>query len=149
MNQTRKARMIVHGITAAVAAMVFYFLVEDSTVMDIAIFVVGYIALSFGLDHLRDRKKAKQNGAATTINDTQIINNIFKAVGGSDNVELADHEANRIKITLKDVDLLSPEMLNELSDGGAGSTLAGNQLQIIVGTNSGEVARQITEVIGS
>ena len=145
MTQERKARMIVHGITAAIAALVYYFLIEEATVTDIAIFVIGYIVLSFVLDYFRDRRKAKKANIVGTKADATMINNLLAAMGGAENVEMAEHEVNRVKIHLKDVDLLNQDMLNELALDGTGATLTGNQLQVIIGTHSDDVARQITE----
>lgn len=78
---------------------------------------------------------------------TVLINGIIEAVGGVDNVSSCWHCATRLRFQLKDFGLLKMEKLDE-TKGVIGKKIAGDQLQVIIGPNVGQVYDQLCRITG-
>ncbi len=63
-----------------------------------------------------------------------IASNVLQAVGGKENVTSAMHCMTRLRLTLKDKSVTTPEELKKI-DGVIGAQFVGDQLQIIIGPN--------------
>lgn len=74
----------------------------------------------------------------------QIVENILPLIGGTENVALAGHCMTRLRLNLKDYSKVDVEQLKKVS-GVVGCVNTGAQLQIIIGTNVGDVYDEFCE----
>jgi len=140
-------RMIYEIITAIVLGLVFYFFNEDATFVQVAIFIGTYAILSFVFNQIfRKRRNIVQTSAANVEADAEVVNAFIESIGGVENISETEFSSARLKVTLIDVDLIDQEKLNALNFEGA--FLSGSQLQVTIGTNSGDFSQQISNLIG-
>lgn len=76
-----------------------------------------------------------------------LVNNILDMVGGNDNITLFTHCVTRLRFNVKDKGLVDLKAI-EKTEGVIGVQWSGDQLQIIVGQNVGEVYSFICKTHG-
>jgi len=139
-------KMIFHVICAIIGAVIYYLFFDEALIIDIIVFVAVYLLFSliieFVLSRSRSNRRNKNQGKPA---DNAKVEGFIEAIGGSANIVATDFEASRVKIELIDVRLINPEKLKQYALDGA--YLAGNQLQIAIGANSGEFTHQIRQAI--
>lgn len=79
------------------------------------------------------------------MNYKQLANSILDQVGGSENVSALVHCATRLRFTLKDVNKANTENLKNTA-GVVGVVNSGGQYQIIIGSDVGNVYREINQL---
>ena len=136
-------RLIIHLITATIGAFILTLIRDEIRPFEIVMFVVIYIGISIPLDYYRDRRLARRTEEVATAADAEKVKSLIEALGGTDNIETASHDGNRVKIKTKNVDLIDQDKLKELSLDGA--VLTGDQLQISIGPTSEDFARLTIE----
>lgn len=139
-------RIIYHIVFASVIAVIYYLFFDGTTLIQAVTFAVVYVILSFLLDLIMDKRKAKLNREQVVAVDEKEVLALIAAVGGTGNIESADSESARVRIVIKDVDLINQSQLEALALEGA--FLSGNQLQITIGTNSSAFAQKIASSLG-
>ena len=143
MDKKKILRIVLHLIVAIIAAIILHFL--SGTDLQRAItFVVTYMIISFILDYFRDRRQAKKNASLAKKADAETVAKLMAAAGGVENIEFADHESNRVKVKIKDANLLDEEALKTM-DFDSGAYFSGDQLQVTVGGHSEDFAQQIMD----
>jgi len=139
-------RMIFHVIFAIIGAFAYYLFFDAVLISDAIIFAIIYLVFSFLLDFIRNKIRSKKNKTQVNSIDHAKVKAFIEAVGGTENITSTDSESSRVKVVIKDVDLIDQDKLKELALDGA--YLAGDQLQMTIGESSGEFSRQIREAIG-
>ena len=77
----------------------------------------------------------------------QIVNDLLPLVGGKENVTSAFHCMTRLRLNVKDKDLVQADEIKKVN-GIAGTQFVGDQLQIIIGTNVPKVYDIFVEETG-
>lgn len=77
----------------------------------------------------------------------QMVNEIIEAVGGKDNISSCWHCATRLRFELKDWNLVNNEKIDSIK-GVMGKSVAGTQLQLIVGPSVGDVYNELCAIAG-
>lgn len=77
----------------------------------------------------------------------KLSEDILKNVGGKDNISAVTHCVTRLRLTLKNNDLVNKEEINKL-DGVLGSQFNAGQYQVIIGQQIPEVAEDFSKVSG-
>ena len=137
-------KMIFHVICAIIGAIIYYLFFTDALITDIIFFVFVYLVFSLIIEFVLSRKRNRDGTQEATADHTQ-VEGFIEAIGGVENIISTDFEASRVKIEVLDVGLIDPDQLKEFAQDGA--YLAGNQLQIPIGPNSGDFSRQIRQAI--
>ncbi|GAB6110217.1 PTS transporter subunit EIIC [Fusibacter bizertensis] len=75
-------------------------------------------------------------------NYTELSEKIINAVGGTTNISVVNHCATRLRITVKNEDLVRDAEIKNIK-GVLGLVKHGNELQIVIGTDVGNVFREI------
>ena len=78
-----------------------------------------------------DYQKNKQK--SLTADNTENGANILKAIGGKENLVSIDNCFTRLRLELKNIDIINEELLKQT--GSKGVVKRGNEIQIIYGTN--------------
>jgi len=141
MGQKRIAWIITHLIIA-IGVFILLLLNDETSPIDLVIFVVAYMTLNLVFDKFRDRRRAKQTIARDGFEskaDSELNRKLIEALGGNDNIETASHDGNRVTIKMKDVNLIDQVKIEELSLDGA--VLTDNQLKVSIGASSEDFAR--------
>jgi len=147
MNQKR-ARIIIHLVTAAVGAFVLNMLRAETEPIQLVIFVVAYVGLSVVLDVFRDRRRLRQDAQTSGFKvkaDAELNRKVVEALGGNDNIETASHDGNRVTIMMKDIDLLDQSQLEALSLDGA--VLTGDKLTVSIGPSAEDFTQLLLEMV--
>jgi len=71
-------------------------------------------------------------------------NKLVELLGGIDNIIDSEYSHSRFKVTLKDVSIVDKEGIQKL--GSKGIVEIDNQLKIILGTNSKQLAKYISQL---
>lgn len=82
------------------------------------------------------------------MNYKTMAENILSASGNKENVERVFHCATRLRLDLVDIKVIDKKRIEEL-DGVAGINIAGNQLQVIVGTDVTNVYNEMNKLVGN
>ena len=141
-------KMIFHVICAIIGAVIYFLFFDEALIIDIVVFVAVYLLFSLIIEFVLSRSRSNRrnkNQEKTADADNAKIEGFIESIGGSTNIVATDFEASRVKIELIDASLIQPEKLKQYALDGA--YLAGNQLQIPIGANSGEFAHQIRQAI--
>lgn len=77
----------------------------------------------------------------------KMVSEIIAAVGGKDNVASCWHCATRLRFELKDWGLIKNDQIDKIK-GVMGKSVAGTQLQLIIGPGVGEVYNELCEMTG-
>lgn len=72
------------------------------------------------------------------------INKLIQCLGGKENILDVDVNMSRLKVTLKDMDIVDKDGIQKL--GARGIVEVDNQLKIIFGTNSKELKKYIVDL---
>lgn len=72
------------------------------------------------------------------------INKLIQCLGGKENILDVDVNMSRLKVTLKDMDIVDKDGIQRL--GARGIVEVDNQLKIIFGTNSKELKKYIVDL---
>ncbi len=76
---------------------------------------------------------------------TVLANSILENIGGKENVTYFDYCTTRLRVNVKDKDLVDVGKLGKVNGVLASKWQAG-QLQIIIGTDVGDVHKAITKI---
>ena len=140
-------KMIFYIIFGIIVTFAYYLFFDEVRIIDIVVFVAAYIAgsliIEFILSKIRSNQK-KDKTQAVTVDNTKITA-FIEAVGGTHNLISTDFESSRVRVIIKNVDLIDQDKFRKLPLDGA--YLAGNQLHMTVGAGSGDFSRQIQEAI--
>ena len=139
-------RMIYHIVFAVILAFAYYAFFADAEMIDGIVFAIIYLVFSILFDFILEKIRSKRNKAGVTTASHSKVEAFIAAIGGAKNITSADSESSRVKVLIEDVDLIDQDKLKELALDGA--YLAGNQLQVTMGTSSDDFVRQIREAIG-
>ncbi|MCL1990683.1 MAG: hypothetical protein FWG67_07325 [Defluviitaleaceae bacterium] len=140
-------RIMLHIVCGLIGALVYYMLFEETTPLQAIWFCFLYVGISVVFDVVlgRIRLRNKKGENLITTADHEQVKALIEAIGGTANIVSTDFESARVKVVIKDVDLLDQEELKSLSLEGA--YLSGNQLQVTVGKSSSDFSRQIQDSI--
>jgi len=138
-------KMIYHIISSLVLGIIYYLVVDGATITHVAIFVGTYALVSLVMHQLVKKRLTPVKKNEPILADAQQVTDFIQALGGVHNISSVDSESARIKVGIKDVDLINQEQLKALNFEGA--FLSGAHLQVTVGPNSGDFSRQIGELI--
>ena len=139
-------KMIFHVICALVGALIYYLFFEDALLIDVIVFVTVYLLFSLLIEFVLSRSKSnRRNRNQDAVADHEQVDGFIDSIGGIGNIITTDFEASRVKIEVRDVGLIDPDKLKDYALDGA--YLAGNQLQITIGPNSGDFSDQIRKAI--
>lgn len=72
------------------------------------------------------------------------INKLIQCLGGKDNILDVEVNLSRMKVTLKDMEIIDKDGIQKL--GARGIVEVDNQLKIIFGTNSKELKKYIVDL---
>lgn len=72
------------------------------------------------------------------------INKLIQCLGGKENILDVDVNMSRLKVTLRDMDIVDKDGIQKL--GARGIVEVDNQLKIIFGTNSKELKKYIVDL---
>ena len=72
------------------------------------------------------------------------INKLIQYLGGKDNIEDVQINLSRLKVTLKDMNIVNKEGIQKL--GAKGIVEIDNQLKIILGPNSKQLKKYIDDI---
>ena len=134
-------RILISNILSGIifGAIYYFFISEDIT--ELVLVTLGFVALSMLLEIVLKKRKTKRGiTEVTTVGDAEAAK-FIDALGGRTNITSASHEASRVKVSLKDVDLINQEQLKSLELEGA--FLSGDHLQVTVGKQAASMAQQI------
>ncbi|MCL2567587.1 MAG: PTS transporter subunit EIIC [Alphaproteobacteria bacterium] len=84
----------------------------------------------------REDGDVSSSSAAKLFEDTSYTDkaeNIFKALGGVDNVVVIDNCVSRLRLQLKDISLIDENLLKQ--NGSKGISKNGNNIQVVIGTD--------------
>ena len=139
-------KMIFHVICAVVGAIIYYLFFEDALIIDVIVFVSVYLLFSLFIEFIlsKSRSNRRSRNQGTTADHAQ-VSGFIESIGGAENIISTDFEASRVKIEVRNIRLINTDKLKEYALDGA--YLAGNQLQITIGPNSGDFSRQIRSAI--
>jgi PTS system beta-glucosides-specific IIC component len=76
---------------------------------------------------------------------TDLANSILENIGGKENVTYFDYCTTRLRVNVKDKDLVDVGKLSK-TDGVLASKWMGGQLQVIIGTEVGDVHKAISKI---
>ena len=138
-------RIIFHLIFAIIFAVGYYLLVDGADILEAVMFVVVYLVFSILLEFVRHKTRKKAEQIRSTVADNEKVKALIEALGGSENIVSADSESSRVKIAIRDIDLIDQDKLKEVALDGA--YLSGNQLQLTIGANSYDFSHQIRDAI--
>jgi len=134
--------MISNVISGIIFGLVYYFIFEDDLIETLLV-TLGFIILSTLIEIVLVRMRKKRTSTEVVVADEGQVLDFVRAIGGSGNIESVSHEVSRVKVTLKDVDLIDQDQLNDLALEGA--FLSGNQLQATFGKQAEYIAAKINE----
>ena len=138
-------KMIFHAIFAIIGAFVYFLFFDDIVIIDLIVFVTVYLLFSllieFVLIQIKSKKVITQTVPATEIQ----VKAFIAAIGGPGNITKTDFESSRVKVELKDVELINQANLKALFPDGA--SLTGNRLQITIGASSSDFSRQVRKAM--
>ncbi len=129
--------------------------------LGIAYFVVYYFLFRFVITKfdlntpgrkedttLKTKKDYVDNKKFTALTkDEQVAYEIVAALGGTDNLVNVDNCATRLRVTVKDGNLVDKETLT--STGAAGTVVNGASVQVIYGTTVGNIKTNVMDLINS
>ncbi|NEZ46428.1 PTS glucose transporter subunit IIB [Clostridium niameyense] len=92
------------------------------------------------------REDESSEESVATVNKSERAETIIKALGGKENLEEVDCCATRLRVTVKNVELVDKDMLK--TTGSKGVILKGNGVQVIYGPAVTIVKNEIEEIIG-
>jgi len=137
-------------ITGIIVGVIYHFFISDNAdLIETLVFVLAFIALSTLFEVILKRRREKRESTAITAvtADQAEVNKLIDGIGGQTNIISASYEVSRVKVSLKDADLIDQDKLKSLELEGA--FLSGDQLQVTVGKQAESVAQQINERIKS
>jgi len=138
-------RIIFHLFAALLLGSIYYFVYDGADVASVFIFALTYLFFSAVLDFLLHRRKKTGNNKQITTVEPEKVAALIEAVGGKENIVSSAFESSRVKIGIRDADLINKDDLEKIAVDGA--YLSGNQLQMTFGASSGDFSRQITNFI--
>ena len=139
-------KMIFHVICALVGALIYYLFFEDALIIDVIVFVTVYLLFSLLIEFVLSRSRSnRRNRTQGMTADQEQVEGFIESIGGTENIITTDFEASRVKIEVRDVGRINADKLKDYALDGA--YLAGNQLQIAIGPNSGDFSEQIRKAI--
>ncbi|MDQ0360427.1 PTS transporter subunit EIIC [Breznakia pachnodae] len=128
-----------------------YFFIKDMGLVDLSeikgIETISHVEMSRGkvtISYKTISDKEKKNMAK---NYNELASKIIDFVGGKDNISSVMHCITRLRLEIKDQNKVDKEKLDSL-DGTMGSQWANGQLQIIIGSNVGDVYEAFCQVGG-
>jgi len=129
-------KMIFHVICAVVGALIYFLFFDDALIIDIIVFVSVYLLFSLVIEFILSRSRSnRRNKTQDATADYTQVEGFIEAIGGKNNIVNTGFEASRVKIELVNVGLINADSLKEYALDGA--YLAGNQLQVTIGSNFG------------
>ena len=137
-------KIIFHLIFAIVGAFAYYLFFNDVLMNEAIVFAFVYFVSSTILGLILSKMKSNEKNQITTVN-TEKVTAFIDAIGGIGNIIEASSASSRLKVVIKDSDLINQDKLTALELSGA--YLAGNQLQITIGSNTDDFLHQIHEVM--
>lgn len=137
-------KIIFHLIFAIVGAFVYYLFFNDVLMNEAIVFAFVYFVSSTILSLILSKMKSNEKNQIATVN-TEKVTAFIDAIGGIGNIIEASSASSRLKVVIKDSDLINQDKLTALELSGA--YLAGNQLQITIGSNTDDFLHQIHEVM--
>lgn len=97
---------------------------------------------------LKTKKDYVDNKKFTALTkDEQVAYEIVAALGGTDNLVNVDNCATRLRVTVKDGNLVDKETLT--ATGAAGTVVNGASVQVICGTTVGNIKTNVMDLINS
>ena len=140
--------LILNIITGIIVGAIYHFLISaNGDIVETVIFTVLFIMFSIIIEVILRKRREKKEGVAVETVDASEVTAFIEAIGGHGNITVANHEASRVKVSLKDVDLIDQDELKVLKVEGA--FLSGDHLQVTVGKRAESIAGQINEQIKS
>lgn len=141
MNKNIILTNIIFGIIFGV----IYYLVISDNITETIVYILGFVILSTVIGQtLKKRSEKKESTMAVSV-DRAEVDKFINAIGGQANIASTSHEVSRVKVSLKDVDLIDQDKLKALELDGA--FLSGDQLQVTFGKQAAGIAKQINEHI--
>lgn len=131
-------------ITGIIVGAIYYFFVSANLVEATA-FTLVFMILYASLEVILNQTRKKKALVAAVAVDLAEVWAFMEAIGGQSNIAFASHEVSRVKVSLKDVDLIDQAKLKALKLEGA--FLSGEHLQVTFGKRAEGVAQQINEQI--
>ena len=138
-------KMIFGLILAIILAFLYYLSFDNVLVSNAVIFAFSLFAFNIFFDRILNKRRLNRDKSSKNIVDNEEVKSFIEVIGGINNIITVDSESSRLKVVIKDTDLINQDKLKELPLGGA--YLAGNQLQITIGSGSSEFLRQVNEAI--
>ena len=138
-------KMIFHAIFALIGAIVYFLFFNDIILIDLIVFISVYLLFSLLIEFVLMQIKSKKVITQAKPVDNSQVTAFIEAVGGASNIATTDFESSRVKVVIKDVDLIKQDKLAVLFPNGA--SLAGNLLQITIGARSSDFSYQVRKAI--
>jgi phosphotransferase system IIB component len=137
--------LILSSIMFGIIFGAIYHLIISDNITETIVYTLGFIILSTILEVILKKRREKKESVSAVSIDNAEVEKFIDAIGGQTNIASASHEVSRVKISLKDVDLINQDKLKALELDGA--FLSGDQLQVTFGKQAEGVALQISEQI--
>src|SRR5690554_5658518 len=119
-------------VIASIFTSYIFLLFEVETFYYFGSIILLYI-IYFGSLYFYDlRYVEKQQKIKVDINN-DVVTNFLVLLGGKDNIISVSYEHSRLKVELKNINIVNVEGIKEL--GASGIFIAGNKLQAIIGSN--------------
>ena len=137
--------LILNNIISGIIFGVIYHLVISDSIAETIVYTLGFIILYTIVEVILKKRREKKASVAAISVDNAKVDKFIEAIGGPSNIVSASHEVSRVKVSLKDVDLIDQDQLKALELDGA--FLSGNHLQVTFGKQAEGVAQKINEQI--
>lgn len=141
-----KKNLILSIIAGVIVGAIYHFFISaNANTVETIVFTLGFIILSTIFEVVLKKRREKKESVAIVTVDSAEVDKFIDSMGGQANIASASHEVSRVKVSLKDVDLIDQDKLKALELDGA--FLSGDQLQVTFGKQAKGVAQQINEQI--
>jgi phosphotransferase system IIB component len=104
----------------------------------VPIFVLLIVATIIGVTKRIKMASKYKKGKNTFVNE-ELQKNLLEAFGNKENITEVGVEMSRVTVTVKDIELVKPEVIKE--NGSTGVLLVGNQVKCSFGDKAEEISK--------
>jgi phosphotransferase system IIB component len=104
----------------------------------VPIFVLLIVATIIGVTKRIKMASKYKKGKNTFVNE-ELQKNLLEAFGNKENITEVGVEMSRVSVTVKDIELVKPEVIKE--NGSTGVLLVGNQVKCSFGEKAEEISK--------
>lgn len=119
-------------------------------VLGVGMFLLYYITFRVLITKFDIKTPGREEQTSEKGSRVNVVNNraesIIEALGGIENLDEVDCCATRLRVTVKDANLVNEELLKDT--GAKGTLIKGNGIQIIYGPSVSIIKNEIEELIG-